>query len=106
MGWDALVKFPETISLQWQRIVQGKLDPWQLFSDVLTAIGDALQLASEAMQSYFTPKSAIDDAGPERITATTAYGLPAFSGCCSKTNGKEIAPAPLELNERKGVVCN
>jgi len=47
MGWEALVKFPDTLHLQSKR----ELDLWLVISDVLSGIGDALQLIGKACQS-------------------------------------------------------
>ncbi len=55
MGWEALVKFPETIAMQAQRFAEGKLDPWQLFTDVVTAIGDAVSLTIRTLQHGWNP---------------------------------------------------
>jgi chlorosome envelope protein X len=46
MGWEALVKLPET--LQWQ--AKRELDLWEVISDVLSGIGDALILIGRACQ--------------------------------------------------------
>lgn len=44
MGWEALVKVPDTLRLQAGR----EFDLWQLFCDVLTGIGDGWQLIFRA----------------------------------------------------------
>jgi chlorosome envelope protein X len=44
MGWESLVQFPETMRLQATR----DFDLWQLISDVISGIGDALQLIANA----------------------------------------------------------
>lgn len=47
MGWEALVKFPDTMQLQATR----SFDLWQLLSDIIGGIGSALQLVADAFQS-------------------------------------------------------
>ena len=44
MGWESLVKFPDTMRMQAGR----DFDLWQLISDVISGIGDALQLVANA----------------------------------------------------------
>lgn len=50
MGWESLVKFPETIAMQARRFSEGKLDTWQLVTDVAGAIAGALELIGMAIQ--------------------------------------------------------
>ena len=45
MGWESLVKFPDTMRLQGGR----DFDLWQLIADVISGIGDALQLLANAL---------------------------------------------------------
>jgi len=44
MGWEALVKVPDTLGLQAKR----EFDLWQLFCDVLSGIGDGWKLVFNA----------------------------------------------------------
>ncbi len=48
MGWEALVKFPDTMQLQANR----EWDLWLLLSDVVGGIGDAFQLIGRAFQEW------------------------------------------------------
>jgi len=50
MGMEALVKFPDTVSLQSKR----EFDLWQLFTDIIGGIGGALQLVVQALNSPFS----------------------------------------------------
>lgn len=50
MGWESLIKFPETIAMQARRFSEGKLDTWQLVTDVAGAITGALELIGMAIQ--------------------------------------------------------
>ena len=51
MGWESLVKFPDTMRMQGGR----EFDLWQLIADVISGIGDALQLLANA----FVPASSV-----------------------------------------------
>jgi len=57
MGWEALVKFPETIAMQAQRFSDGSLSTLQLINDIAGAIGGALELVIMAVQETFGGKS-------------------------------------------------
>jgi len=57
MGWEALVKFPETIAMQAQRFSDGSLSTLQLINDIAGAIGGALELVVMAVQETFGGKS-------------------------------------------------
>ena len=50
MGMEALVKVPDTVSLQSKR----EFDLWQLVSDIISGIGGALQLVVQALTSPFS----------------------------------------------------
>ncbi len=50
MGWESLVKFPETIAMQAQRFSTGKLETWQLVTDIAGAVAGALELVVMAVQ--------------------------------------------------------
>ncbi len=46
MGWEALVKLPDTMRFQAER----SFELWQLIADVISGIGDALQIVVSAFQ--------------------------------------------------------
>ncbi|MEI6640318.1 MAG: 2Fe-2S iron-sulfur cluster-binding protein [Chlorobium sp.] len=46
MGWEAIIKLPDTLQLQAKR----ELDIWLVLSDVLSGIGDAFTLIGRACQ--------------------------------------------------------
>ncbi len=50
MGWESLIKFPETIAMQAQRFSEGNLSTWQLITDVAGAIAGAFELIGMAIQ--------------------------------------------------------
>lgn len=56
MGWESLIKFPETIAMQAQRFSEGKLDTWQLVTDIAEAVAGALELIGMAVQEAFGTK--------------------------------------------------
>lgn len=49
-GWESLIRFPETIAMQAKRFSEGKLDTWQLVTDVAGAVSGALELIGMALQ--------------------------------------------------------
>ncbi|ACF45812.1 ferredoxin [Prosthecochloris aestuarii DSM 271] len=55
MGWEALIKFPDTVTMQARRFAEGKLDTWELVTDVITAIGDAIALTVRTLQHGWDP---------------------------------------------------
>lgn len=86
MGWESLIKMPETIALQIQRTVTGHFDIQQIFSDVLKGIGDALQLAIEAIFSTNPPRESHltqPDSTTQKRLAEQGIGT-LFDGCCRK----------------------
>ena len=68
MGWESLVKFPDTMRLQAER----EFDLWLLISDVISGIGNALQLLANA----FVPGCTVD--GKTVAGACTPFQLSAF----------------------------
>ncbi|MEI7708609.1 MAG: 2Fe-2S iron-sulfur cluster-binding protein [Chlorobium sp.] len=68
MGWESLVKFPDTMRMQGGR----EFDLWQLIADVISGIGDALQLLANA----FVPASSVD--GKTNPEACKPFQLSAF----------------------------
>jgi len=56
MGWESLVKFPETMRLQGSR----DFDLWQLIADVISGIGDGLRLIANALVPSWSDDSAGD----------------------------------------------
>ena len=56
MGWESLIKFPETIAMQAQRFSEGKLDTWQLVTDIAEAVAGALELIGMAVHEAFGMK--------------------------------------------------
>jgi chlorosome envelope protein X len=62
MGWDALIKFPETVALQIERTVQGKFDILQIVRDIIGGIADAVQLALTGFQPASSGEATDDSA--------------------------------------------
>ncbi|NTU58888.1 MAG: (2Fe-2S)-binding protein [Chlorobiaceae bacterium] len=109
MGWESAVKFTDTIAFQARR-EQGeyKLGLWQLLTDVVAGIGEAIQLVVEAVQSVFAPR-------PE----TPAVKVPAakLESCCGAntmtthscgcgSNEKTASPELVRLHQQSTVTCN
>ncbi|MEI8033425.1 MAG: 2Fe-2S iron-sulfur cluster-binding protein [Chlorobiaceae bacterium] len=84
MGWEALVKFPDTMRFQAGRT----FDLWQLISDVISGISDAFQLVVDALQP------------------STAHCKPELCECSANGNGKHHAKVTtMPLGARKGVAA-
>ncbi len=109
MGREAAVKFTDTIAYQSSRdsdMYQVSL--WQLVTDVLNGIGDAIQLVIEAVQSVFTSSAAVSAPEPVKhenghVSAGTTLKL---SSCCSNGGTVRVSPEVLQLHGEKGVACN
>lgn len=108
MGWESAVKFTDTLAFQARR-EQGEhaLEPTQLLHDVLAAIGDAVQLVFEALQSAFGMKRSADK--PE-VKAGNGCGcdaaLLAKTATCDNGHGRIVSPEILQLHQESGAVCN
>ncbi len=44
MGWESAVKLGDTLSMQVERVLDGKLDVLAIFKDVMGAVGDAVSM--------------------------------------------------------------
>ena len=89
MGWEALVKFPETIALQIQRTFTGHFNLLQIFSDVIQGIGDTLQLALGGHVSA-TAESEARSCCQEQTGGYLLSGKgpgAMHNGCCLNGNG-------------------
>ena len=75
MGWESLVKFPDTMRMQGKR----EFDLWQLIADIISGIGDALQLLANA----FIPVTSGDT---EHTETCKPFQLSAF---CNGNTDKE-----------------
>ncbi|RNA65199.1 (2Fe-2S)-binding protein [Prosthecochloris sp. ZM_2] len=56
MGWEALVKIPDTIAMQARRFAEGKFNPLELVTDVIKAAGDAVALTVRTLQYGWGPQ--------------------------------------------------
>jgi chlorosome envelope protein X len=103
MGWEALVKFPDTMQLQSAR----SFDLWQLLSDVVSGIGHAFQLVLDAIQSSSSEKpdcqlgELVESINPVRYL-TGVFTTPAIT-----TNGhnKNAAVSTMRLDTRDSVAA-
>lgn len=98
MGWEATVKLGDTLDMQWHRESTTPIDPWQLFLDVISGIGDALQLVFDAVQSALMPKSCCEDMDKNKCTITDL--MTAATACCKAANGKQLS-AVVDLPDNK-----
>ncbi len=84
MGWEALVKFTDTMSLQAER----KFDLWQILSDVFSGIGDALQ---NTINAFLAPSAGKPECNCLQLLDTTKLLENIFNGCklseCAPANG-------------------
>lgn len=108
MGWESAVKFTDTIAFQARR-EQGEhaLEPTQLLHDVVAAIGDAIQLVFNAIQTAFGVNRSPDK--PE-IKADKGCGcdttLLAKTATCDNGHGRIVSPEVLQLHQERSAVCN
>lgn len=104
MGREAAVKFTDTIAFQARRDQEGhQVSLWQFVVDVVGAIGDALQLVMDAVQSGFVPKpDAVRscDAGQGNGTA------PKPASCCQVDSALKINPEVLRQHAGTVVSSN
>ncbi len=90
MGWDALIKFPETVALQIERTVQGKFDILQIARDIIGGIADAVQLAFTGFQQA-SSKDKTSDRTPTGIEVKPPaehHQSSVLPGCCRNGNGQ------------------
>ncbi|NTV01891.1 MAG: (2Fe-2S)-binding protein [Chlorobiaceae bacterium] len=103
MGSEAAVKFTDTIAFQARRDAEGhQVSPWQLLTDVVGAIGDAIQLVVDAVQSMFTPQ-------PETAKPCSAEGngtTPKTASCCPTDGVLKVVPEVLRMHTTEAVACN
>lgn len=90
MGWDALIKFPETVALQIERTVQGKFDILQIVRDIIGGIADAVQLALTGFQPASSGEATDDSAriDIEVKPSTEHHQSSVLPGCCRNSNGQ------------------
>jgi chlorosome envelope protein X len=100
MGWESLVKMPETIALQIQRTVTGHFDILQILSDVVKGIGDAMELAMVTLfgtnsqdEAHLTKP---DSATRKRLAKEGINTL--LDGCCRK-GAADVRAKPAEDHE-------
>jgi chlorosome envelope protein X len=108
MGWEALVKFPETIAFQAGRENgEHRVELWQVITDVVAGIGDAIQLVLDAVQSAFGAKPATA-ASPDSVTSLPAKTCETGHTLSSANrNGIGItSPDILRLHEASTAACN
>lgn len=107
MGWEALVKFPETVSLQIQRTITGGFDLLQIFSDVIKSIGDAVQLAFGGYVNGNAESSRNLSASGEVTGKHQTAKSPALllNGCC-RNDASELHQTPDKHAAVRPYPCN
>jgi chlorosome envelope protein X len=108
MGREAAVKFMDTIAFQARRDSEGhQVSLWELFTDVLGGIGDAIQLVIDAVQSVFTPGVAVSAAEPVKPgNGQVSAGTTLKASTCCSNGGARVSPEALHLHGETGVACN
>ncbi len=91
MGWESLIRFPETIAMQAQRFFEGKLDTLQLIADVAGAVTGAVELVMMAVQGTL-------DWGKEKKSFTREY-VPSVTDGNNSQNGYPEKTQNDELSE-------
>jgi chlorosome envelope protein X len=105
MGWEALIKFTDTIAFQARREEgEYKVEIPQILGDVAKGIGDALQLVMEAVLSIFSPKSSQVPAvhEPEGAAANTVVSSGVDCCCSPDENNIKVCQDALHA----GAACN
>ncbi|WP_449258873.1 2Fe-2S iron-sulfur cluster-binding protein [Chlorobium limicola] len=100
MGWESLVKMPETIALQIQRTVTGHFDILQILSDVVKGIGDAVELAMVALfgtNSHDEAHLTQPDSTTRKRLAQEGIGS-LLDGCCRK-GAADVGPKTAKDHE-------
>jgi chlorosome envelope protein X len=109
MGWASAEKFTDTIAFQARREQAGHpIEPAELFYDVLAAIGDAVQLVIDAVQSAL---------GMKRSSEKPAASASDSKFCCDATDigktttclnghGRAVSPEILRRHQESVVSCN
>lgn len=108
MGWESAVKFTDTIAFQAEREKTGHpIEATQLLHDVISGIGDAIQLVIDAIQAAFGAKH---PANKPEVKAGNGCGcdaaLFAKTATCDNGHGRIVSPEVLQLHQERGAVCN
>ncbi|NTU68800.1 MAG: (2Fe-2S)-binding protein [Chlorobiaceae bacterium] len=104
MGWEAAEKFTDTIAFQAQRDLEGyQVSAWQLLTDVVDAIGDAIQLVFDAVRSVFTP---VTETGNACCPPAGNGAAPKTESCCPTQSVLKFSPEALRMHTGDAVACN
>jgi|GEM_PF-293633 len=109
MGWASAEKFTDTIAFQARREQAGHpVEPAELLYDVLGAIGDAVKMVIDAIQSAFgMNRSPLKPEAPRPVSNAccdvTATGK---TTTCDNGHGRSVAPEILQLHQKSAVTCN
>lgn len=109
MGREAAVKFIDTIAFQARRDSEGhQVSLWELLSDVIGGIGDAIHLVLDAIQSVVTPNRESEMS----TTVITENGRTLNAHAANPVAGKpgdvtpKVSPDVLRRHEENSAICN
>jgi chlorosome envelope protein X len=109
MGWEAAVKFTDTIAFQAKREHEGHpIEPAALLHDVIGGIRDAFVLIIDAIQSALglnrLVKSDAETVHENGCCCETRHAAPAKS--CDNGHGRIVAPEVLKMHPVTTVTVN
>ncbi|MEI6847738.1 MAG: 2Fe-2S iron-sulfur cluster-binding protein [Chlorobiaceae bacterium] len=98
MGWEAMVKFTDTIRFQADREnTERKLNFWQLLSDVILAINDALQFTAKELTSFFLHKPEPATAPKPKLISAVSPESTTTASYSEESNGKSATTKLLNV---------
>jgi chlorosome envelope protein X len=93
MGWESLVKIPDTMKAQSTRT----FDLWQLISDIIGGIGNAFKLAADALQSTCPEKAECKIIGHIDRVTTAKKLSDKYNAVGTGANGNSaVAPVAIQ----------
>lgn len=109
MGWEAAVRFTDTITFQAKREDEGHpIEPAELLNDVIGAIRDAFQLVIDAVQSALGIKQT--EALPEPTKNGNGCGctidISQLLKQCNNGHGSLVSHEALHLHQESAHSCN
>jgi chlorosome envelope protein X len=108
MGWASAEKFTDTIAFQARREQAGHpIEPAELLYDVMAAIGDAVQLVIDAIQSALgMNRSAEKPAKAPVINSCCDVTAIGKTTTCNNGHGRAVSPEILRRHKESVVTCN
>lgn len=112
MGMESAVKFTDTIAFQSRRDAEGhQVSLWQLLSDVVGAIGGAMDLLLHEVRLAFGPKTATAAVPPATSEscgcASHDGGNGKTTSCCGSADVVKVTPEVLRIHPHHACAsCN